>query len=515
MSLHVNPYLLGTIVVMVTYLLYRYLINTYRLLEDLGIPGPKPVWIFGNALDFKDKDVLKVFDHWKKLYGKVYGFYEGFRAGIVINDPDLAKEILSKHFDNFHTRTSYRPFQYYPCNLQLINLDDGTYWKRQRGLMNRTLNVTGTLKQAIKKVQLSAVKLIKTLEERRQACVEGFNISPLVDRFTTDAVMRVVLNMTEDDITQYGDTIFRYEIVSNLSASAENQLAGLARLFPKLTPLLQLSDKEHKLYHEKVTHILSEYLEKEMATKNNNKTKDAEQQSLLAHLITSKILTRDIDGSLTRRDLTHDEILAHVLALVSETFMTMTSAIQYLLYELALNQKCQEKLYEEVCRTIGKDSEIKLSALNEMEYFEQLFSETYRLHPIAPGVTRVCADDITVQGIKFKKDMPVRIMASTMYSDESVFPNPEKFDPERFSRESRDQRHQFLFMPFGMGPRMCPGQKLAMLELKTVFVHLLSQYKVEACSETEVPLKNALRPSLCPANGVQIKLVQRDVISSS
>lgn len=507
-NLDVNPYLILTFLAMCATFIYRYMQDNYSTLEKLGIPGPKPVWVFGNVLEFKGKNVLHVFDEWKKTYGQVYGFYEGFRPGIVINDVDFAKDILSRHFEKFHMRTSYRPFIYYPDNLRLIEID-GEHWKSQRAVLNKMLTSTGTMKRVVESMQLASAGLLQTIEENILASPEEINISKIVDRYLSEGVVRIVLNLDEQQLSKHKESFYNYEVFHNWSASAENEVGGLARLFPTLTPLLKLADKKHKEAHKIVVAILREYLSNALNGQNNNKLKDNDHTSLMSFLLSVKVLCRDIDGSLTRRGLTTDETIAHILSLLNEMFSTTTAIIQFLLYELACNRKCQEKLYDEVCHTCGKDGDISLSALHDMEYFEMFFSETYRHHPIAPGVSRICTDSCKIRDVTFKKGMVVRVMTSPMYKDEALFPEPDKFIPERFSKENRKDSHQYSFTPFGQGPRMCPGQKLGMIQVKTVIINILRKYTIETSDGTEMPLKEALRPSLTPANGVCIKLCER------
>ncbi|XP_060585049.1 cytochrome P450 3A4-like [Ruditapes philippinarum] len=460
------------------------------------------------CLEFKGKNVLDVFNNWKKKYGNVYGFYEGFRPGIVLNDADFARDILSRHFEKFHIRTSYRPFMYYPDNLRLIDIE-GEHWKYQRAVLNKILNSKGTIKRVGEKMQTTSDNMIELISEELKTSVEAVNISRLVNNYVCEGVIRILLDMDDDQMTKHKEAIYNYKVCSNWSASAENEAGGLARLFPSLTPLLQLTDTAHKVSHEKVVDILREYLTSTVDGQNNNKLNDDDHESLLSYLLSSKVLFRDIDGSLGRRGLTIDETIAHILSLLSEIYSTTTAIIQFILYELACNQDCQEKLYDEICSFCGKDGNIPLTSFQDMEYFDMFFNETYRHHPIAPGVSRVCTESCKIRGVTFKEGMVVRVMTSPMYMDENLFEHPEKFIPERFSKENRLDSHQYSFLPFGQGPRMCPGQHLAKIQVKTAIINILRKYTLMPCKNTEIPIKEALRPSLTPANAVWLQMTRR------
>ena len=118
---------------------------------------------------------------------------------------------------------------------------------------------------------------------------------------------------------------------------------------------------------------------------NNNDLKASDHQSLLSYLTSSRVLSRDVIGYLERRDLTSDETIAHVLSFIGEIFSTMTASLQFMIYELAMNPDCQQTLYEEVMSSCPNDNDVTVNKLQEMEYFDMFYNETYRMHPIAPG----------------------------------------------------------------------------------------------------------------------------------
>ncbi|XP_052785512.1 cytochrome P450 3A40-like [Mya arenaria] len=508
LTLEINPYLLLTSITIILVFIYRYMQETFTILERLGIPGPKPIWVFGNTHEFKDKNVLDVFSSWREKYGNVYGFYEGFRAGVVINDPEFARDILNKHFEKFYIRTSYRPFIYYPDDLRLISID-GEHWKHQRAVLNKMLNSTATLKQVVGKVVKSSVRMLKGLETERKLCIDGLNMSQFIDNFVSESVARIVLDMDADEIDRHAAIVHRFERESMWSAAADNEISGLARLFPSLTPLLKLGDKKFKSSHDDLVALLRVYLPKAISAQNNNKMKEEDHPSLLSYLTSSRVLSRDIDGSLMRRDLETDETIAHVLSFIGEIFTTMTASIQFMVYELARNPECQEELYKEVTSLFPNEEDVTMDKLQYMEYFDMFFSETYRKHPIAPGVSRICTENCRLRGVNFRQGMTVRVMTSPLYSDPKIFQHPNKFNPHRFSKEDRMSRHQYSFLPFGQGPRGCPGQKLATMTMKIAMIYLVRRYTFSTSNKTQIPLKEALRPSLCPADGVHVNVTPR------
>lgn len=501
-TIDVNPILLLAFVGMLAYLINRYMTELYSVTEKLGIPGPKPIWVIGNVLSFRSKDILDVFACWKKKYGGIYGFYEGLQPGIVINDPELAQMVLNKQFQNFSVRTVCRPFIYTLDNLRIVCLD-GEQWKHQRAVLNKVLGCSETLKQVVQTVERATVTLHHTIEQQRRLFSDNLNITDTVNRFTSELVIRILLNMTEADIEKYRDDIYQYQVLSSRSASVENQAAGLARIFPMLTPILKLADKDHRKAHDKVMSIVIKFLKSQ-----NNSLMDFKHDSLSSYLRTLTVFHRDIDGSLSNRKMSSDEMVAHLMSLLSEMYQSTSSAVQYMIYELARNSICQERLYDEIFQACP-EVDNSICKLQNLKYFDMFFNETYRHHPIAPGLSRICTQDCKLRGYSIKAGMTVRIMTSTMYKDDAIFPEADKFLPERFSREQREKCHQYSFLPFGHGPRACPGSKIAMILIKVMMISIMKKYRFSINDQTEVPLKEALRPSLTPANDVHVTLTER------
>jgi cytochrome P450 family 9 len=86
---------------------------------------------------------------------------------------------------------------------------------------------------------------------------------------------------------------------------------------------------------------------------------------------------------------------------------------------------------------------------------------------------------------------PLQLIACLLiiYSDPVYFPEPEKFDPERFSEENKHNIQEYTYMPFGVGPRNCIGSRFALMEVKSIFYYMLLNFKIVKTEKTPVPLE--------------------------
>lgn len=111
-------------------------------------------------------------------------------------------------------------------------------------------------------------------------------------------------------------------------------------------------------------------------------------------------------------------------------------------------------------------------------------------------IDRVCTKPYTIQP-KYKDEQPVPFKMNDLFilpifafhRDPKYFPEPEKFNPERFSDENKDKIIPYTYIPFGSGPRNCLGSRFAILEAKAVLYHLLSNFQIVPVEKTSIPLK--------------------------
>ena len=121
-----------------------------------------------------------------------------------------------------------------------------------------------------------------------------------------------------------------------------------------------------------------------------------------------------------------------------------------------------------------------------MKYLDMVIDETLRLFPAVARTDRVASNDYEFEGIKMKKGQVVGVPIYALHHDPDIYPNPEEFQPERFSEENKKKRDNEAYIPFGAGPRNCIGMRFALMEIKLIMATILSKYRFQTCDKTPV-----------------------------
>lgn len=160
-----------------------------------------------------------------------------------------------------------------------------------------------------------------------------------------------------------------------------------------------------------------------------------------------------------------DEIAAQCFIFFFAGFETTSTVLTWAAYELAVNPEIQQKLYEEIVRMneLLGDQPMNYDAIQKMKYLDQVVSEVMRKWPPLSQPHRICNKDyIFDDGDKLRfnivKGSGIIIPAYNLQNDPQYFPDPKKFDPERFSDENKNNIVPGTYIPFGIGPRNCVGE---------------------------------------------------------
>lgn len=187
------------------------------------------------------------------------------------------------------------------------------------------------------------------------------------------------------------------------------------------------------------------------------------------------------DGSL----LPVDQVADHMNFLMMAAHDTITSSATSLVWLLAKNPEWQEKLRQEVIAvTGGPDAHgtprgVAYDDLGKLELTEMAFKESLRLIPPVPSLPRRALRSFEYGGYRIPGGTEVGFNVYLTHRLEEHWPDPERFDPMRFTPEQVKARHKYAWLPFGGGAHMCLGLHFAYMQVKILMAQLLQRYRIE------------------------------------
>lgn len=176
------------------------------------------------------------------------------------------------------------------------------------------------------------------------------------------------------------------------------------------------------------------------------------------------------------------ELRDHAMALMLAGHDSTADAICWALYLLAEHPDCQEKAWAEADRLPNDPGEQKPDAL---VYGRQVFAEAMRLYPPSWVVSRQTTDFYELGPYTLSPQTYVRMCQWVTHRDARFFPDPHRFDPERWKPESQQSRPKFSYYPFGGGDRICLGQAKAWMEGPLIVANILKKWRVEFVEKAE------------------------------
>lgn len=177
---------------------------------------------------------------------------------------------------------------------------------------------------------------------------------------------------------------------------------------------------------------------------------------------------------------------------------------------MAIHPEEQEKLFEEINEVCSGPEDVTYEQVQKLKRMEAFLLETLRMFPpVISLVSRVGNADVQVGGFHIPKGTQVQASVLEVHMNPKYWPDPERFNPDRFVDTNAATQPQYL--PFGIGPKMCIGRRFSLIELKITFVTILRSFRlVRSPQLAEVPHRKALNMSLTPEGGVPLLVETRN-----
>jgi cytochrome P450 len=201
------------------------------------------------------------------------------------------------------------------------------------------------------------------------------------------------------------------------------------------------------------------------------------------------------------------EIRDQVMTLMFAGHDTSTSTLTFMMHELARHPDVVEKLWEEQDSVLGGATPYIDKLEREMPYLDTVLDEVLRLYPPAWIGPRRAVRDFEFNGHSVSRGAYVNYCSWASHRIPEVFPEPEAFIPERFTRERKAGLPRGAYVPFGGGRRICIGKRFGQIEVKLVATMLLQRLRLDAMPGRTMTVRQM--PTLSPRGGLRMRVLPR------
>ncbi|XP_041640223.1 cytochrome P450 3A30-like isoform X2 [Cheilinus undulatus] len=476
------------------FVMYGY--SSYGIFETLGIPSLKPYMYFGTIGRLHKVYYLDDTENQKK-FGKIWGTYEFKRPMLAVMEPDMLKTILLK--ECFTYFTNRRDLVLNGDLYDAVSITEDDDWRRLRHILSPNFT-SGRLKELFGIMKHHSNKLTAILKTKAHN-KEVITVKDFLGGYSLDVMASSILSVDLDTLNKptspiitHARELFRISI----------PLFMLQGCFPIVLPLLQLMGAS--LFCKSSTKFFKTFVEKVREERN----KDSQQNpaDMLQNMINTQT-DHKLGKEKENKSMSDHEITTQVTMFVFAGYETSATTLVFLAYCLAQNPEVMKRLQEEIDTTFPDKGPVQYEALMQMEYLDCVVSECMRLYPPAARLERVAKETVKINGIMIPKGMLVMIPVFALHHDPTLWPEPEQFQPERFSKENKENIKPYSYLPFGAGPRNCIGMRMALLMVKLGLVEVLQNYSFEVCEETEIPLNMDPAGLTGPLNPIKLRVVTR------
>jgi cytochrome P450/nitrite reductase/ring-hydroxylating ferredoxin subunit len=434
-----------------------------RTLSDL--PGPRSFPIVGNLLQLEMRGLHRNLEAWVAEYGAVYRIRMGPNKVIVLAEPGLTEQVLRDRPEGYRRASNVEPV-FHELGVDGVFSAEGEVWRPQRKLAMQAL-----ANRQLRSFYPALCSITKRLERRWRAKADAGVEVDLVEelkRFTVDITTMLVFGYDANTIEQGDDVLQR-----KLELVFPTLNRRLFALLPTWRWLRMPADR-------KVDRALAElriWLNQLIAEARARLADDPKRAEQPENFLESMLSWREPDGTPVSDDIVIGNAITMLLAGEDTTAYTLAWAVHHLCDAPAAVQGLRE---ETNALLNGDVVPADIETANRLMYAGAVANEAMRLRPVAPFLLLEANSDRVIGDIAIPRGTWVAVLTRPPALADHNFATPNEFRPERWHEHSQTTPHEkSAHMPFGSGPRICPGRSLALLEMKVLLAMLYRSFDVE------------------------------------
>uniref|UniRef100_A0A8C2BI56 Si:ch211-113j14.1 n=1 Tax=Cyprinus carpio TaxID=7962 RepID=A0A8C2BI56_CYPCA len=472
----------------------------YKTIVDL--PGPSLAttvyWLFVKG--YADKSHAMQVEH-KRLYGPIWRSRFGPFDVVNVATAELIAQVMRQE-GRFPVRTDlphWKEYRDMRGQAYGLHVDTGPEWYRIRSALNPKMLKLKEVKAyapIIHEVVSDLLQRVELLRLRSQDQATVNDLTSELYKFGFEGISSILfetrLGCLQEEIPT--DTLRFISAVNDMLALSETVLffpRWTRHIFPFWKRFVQAWDD----LYDVARHLI------------DRKVKQIHDQAERGEQVEGMYLTY----LLSSNKLSLGEVYISLTELLLGGVDTTSNTLSWTLYHLARDAEVQNRLYIEITSVCPSKELPTTEHLAMMPYMKAVIKETLRMYPVVPGNGRLSVDsEVIVDNYWFPKKTQFHLCHYAVSHDERNFPEPERFVPDRWLRDSpsRSQHHPYSSVPFGVGVRACVGKRVAELEMYFALSRLMQHYEVRT-EEGAPSIQPKTRTLLIPSKPIDLQFIPR------
>ncbi|XP_025162057.1 cytochrome P450 9e2 [Harpegnathos saltator] len=470
------------IVVLLTVCVYLYSIMKTKMarFEELNIPHERPRMFLGNMVPFflgrvsLAENVQMLYKRFPKT--KYFGFYNFMTPTFVIRDPDLITSIAIRNFDHFCDHRNFVNEELDPIASKNLFGLRGDHWREMRKLLSPAFT-SSKMKMMFELMTECADNFSKHMANTSKIS-RTINVKAEMCKYANDVVATCAFGISMDSFKHPNNEFY---LLVREAINFESSLSFKFFLninFPEVAKFFKV-----RVFSEKIVNFFKEIVSSTVRIRD-------EKNITRPDMIQLMMETRDKS---TGPAFDINEMTAQAFVFFIAGFDSVSSVMCFLAHEVAVNPDVQSKLKAEIDQVLEQnDGKPTYEAINSMKYMDAVITECLRLYPLVAFVDRLCVKEFELppstpdsKPVTIKAGESVWFPGYSLHRDPTYYPEPDKFNPDRFLN---GHTNMSVYLPFGIGPRICIGNRFALMQMKVMLFYVLWRCNLEPDAKTKIPM---------------------------
>jgi cytochrome P450 len=429
-----------------------------RRLADL--PGPRPLPLLGNMHQMERARVHQDMEDWSRQYGPLFRVSIPGTTMLVVADPELIKQALCARPATFRRPAVTAEVAAEMGGIPGVFEAEGAVWRNQRQMVMQAF-----APHAVKRYFPALVQVAQRLQRRWEGAAaeeRTIDLGAELRLYTVDIIAGLAFGSDVNTI-ETGDNAIQRNLDEILPAIARRSMAAFPYWRYVKLP------RDHRL--DRCVANTRVAVDDLVAQARRRMQDDPAHATRPGNMLDAMLAAAAREGS----GVTERDVAGNVLTMLLAGEDTTSNSLAWLIYLLHGHPDVLQQARAEVLRIVPEIGALTIEQVDQLDFVEACAHEALRLKPPAAFIPLEALVDTTVGDVQVEQGTILWCVMRGSSLDDTWFTNAAQFAPQRWLDDTVDKKAS---MPFGAGPRTCPGRYLALLEIKVAMAMLLARFDI-------------------------------------